>query len=76
VVVVSIHIHVGHCDTPGMVWLLDTFYYYYTTTLSWYGQEKWEEMMREQWNKAARRRGQRARIKAHAPTMGGKRVRI
>jgi hypothetical protein len=70
------HIHIGHCGTPGVVWLLDTFYYYYTATLLWYRQEKLEEMMREQWNNAARRHGQRACIKRHAPVMAGKRVRI
>jgi hypothetical protein len=32
--------------------------------------------MQEQWNNTARRCGQRAHIKAHAPVMGGKRVRI
>ena len=41
------HIHIGHCGTPRVVWPLDTFYYYYTTALLWYGQEKLEEMMQE-----------------------------
>jgi len=68
--------YVGHCGTPRMVWLFETIYYYYIATLLWYGQKKWEEMMWEQWNNAARRRGQRAHIKAHAPMMSGKRVRI
>ena len=32
--------------------------------------------MQEQWNNAARHRGQRVHIKAHAPAMGGKCIHI
>ena len=54
------YIHMGDCTTLGAIFMLMTLYHYYIGLLYWLSQEIFEEMGREQWNNAARHRGQRA----------------
>jgi hypothetical protein len=56
----SMHVQIGDCTTPEAIPMLITLYYYYRGLLYWPRQKKLQEMDWEQWNNAARRRGQRA----------------
>jgi hypothetical protein len=68
----SMHVHTGDCTLPEAIPLLITLYYYYISLLYWTRQKEMEEMDREQWNNAARRRGQRAHKRSHAARTHGK----